>query len=129
MLARGIRQVVAVDRQEPVDVGALKFELAAHLCLLRLLELDPPDAAEKPHQQIEEVDANVGGDATRTRNIAFPRVTVPRTARCDVAQLHLPTFVRCGKKLISKRDERRVRSEERRVGKERRAVWWRGEWT
>src|SRR5690625_7394622 len=106
MLARGIRQVVAVDRQEPVDVGALKFELAAHLCLLRLLELDPPDAAEEPHQQIEEVDANVGSEATRTRNIAIPRATVPRTARREGAQLHLPTVGRAGTKRVRTRDER-----------------------
>jgi hypothetical protein len=38
------------------------------------------NAAEQPDQQIEEMNSNVGGDAAGFVRVAFPGVSVPRSA-------------------------------------------------
>jgi hypothetical protein len=54
---------VVIDAQEPADAGALQFEVAGGAVVLMEVYDILFEVAEDPEQHVEEVHADVGGDA------------------------------------------------------------------
>ena len=100
------RQIVAVGGQEPptsarASRGARPSSPARNVHLARV------DRPEQPQQQVEEMDADVGGDAARALGDALPRHVVPGAARRDVGERHLMPSIR-GRQALLERDHRRM---------------------
>ncbi len=66
------RQVLPIGRQEPTDRRTLELELTGHPFLFGKVNLQRLHAAEQPEQEIEEVNADVGCNATRSFDLALP---------------------------------------------------------
>jgi len=58
------------------------------------VHLHLPRRTEDPRQQVEEMDADVGGDPPRFLHIPFPGIVIPAPARGDIGQLDLVHLVR-----------------------------------
>ena len=100
-------QIVAIDRQKPAHVGALAFEKAGGALGFAQMSLVALDAAEHEAQHVEEMHADIGGNAARFGILALPRRVIPAAARGDVGQIDLVALVAFGKAL-AQRDDRRM---------------------
>jgi len=110
------RQVVGIDGQEPAHVRASEFEVAGGA--FRPVEMDGAVAngTEDPGQHVEEVDANVGGDAAGLLDLTLPTVLVPIAAGCDVGDLDVLEPVGDGLGHLPKRDDAGLPKSAQRMG-------------
>ena len=83
------RKIGRFGREEPAHVGPLELERAGRARRFAQVHLGRADRPEQPQQQIEEMDADVGDDATGSILVALPRHLIPAAARRDVGQRHL----------------------------------------
>ena len=82
------RQVHRFGRQIPADVGIGQHQRARGALGLAQVHRRVLHRPEQPHQQVEEVDADVGDDAAGALVDALPRHVVPAAARRQVGELH-----------------------------------------
>ena len=52
-----------IDGEKPSHVGIRKFDETSRASRLADMNLAPDSRAEEPHQQVEEMDPDVGDDA------------------------------------------------------------------
>src|SRR5689334_10401266 len=53
------RQIADVARQEPTDARTLEVQISRHAVRFSHVDFTRDDVSEQPHQQVEEVDADV----------------------------------------------------------------------
>ena len=70
-------QIVAIDRKKPAYVGAIAFQKAGGTLGLAKMGFVALHAAEYEAQHVEEMDADIGRNATRFGILAFPRCVIP----------------------------------------------------
>jgi hypothetical protein len=80
-------EVVGVDAEEPADVGAVVLEVAGGLVGGAEVEFAVDEVAEDVVEHVEEVDADVGGEAEAAAGVALPALVVPAAAAGDVGEL------------------------------------------
>ena len=83
----GGRQIVEVGGEEPAHPCTGAFEIAGLSARLTQVHLAGFDLAEQPEQQIEEVDADVGGNPSGPLDRSLPRDAVPRATPGDVGEV------------------------------------------
>src|SRR5215510_3287066 len=106
------RNVPRVDRQEPAHPGALVFEIsgcAVHRAVMNHIRLQ---LAEDEAEYVEEVDADVRGDAARLSLVAFPRSVVPQTAGGNVGEVDVVDLAAgLGSNALAKLEDDRVQAQ------------------
>src|SRR5262245_48272864 len=83
-----LRDVLAVDRQEPTHLGASAFEIAGRPLVLAQVHDIAADRPEDERQHVEEMHADIGGDAARLRLVALPRGVIPAAAGGDIGEIN-----------------------------------------
>src|SRR5690348_2545937 len=81
-------QVPSVHRQEPAHPGMLVFKITRRPRFGAMMHDVELQVAEDEMEHVEEMHADVGGDAARLLQIAFPRAQVPMATRSDIRQVH-----------------------------------------
>src|SRR5512133_2130188 len=89
---QGCRKVFEVDAQEPPDAGILKLQITGRLVFRKHMHGALFYTAEDPDQHVEEMDADVGGNASRFGFVSFPRMVVPVPAGSDISEVDVVRF-------------------------------------
>jgi hypothetical protein len=85
---------IVIDAQEPADAGALQLEVAGGAVVLMEVYDILFEVAEDPDQHVEEVHADVGGDAAGFADVSLPGGVVPVAARGQVSKVDIVYLVR-----------------------------------
>ncbi len=89
----GFRNSIVIDAQKPPDPGPFEFE---HTCC-PIVGVQVYDAgfhvSENPVQDVEKVNADVGGDSARFLLTAFPTGVVPVASRRNIGDVDVEYFV------------------------------------
>ena len=109
--ALGLGQVLGVDRQKPAHVGMRELEVPGRTVFAIEVHGAVADVAEDPGEHVEEVHADVGGDAAGLFDVALPTALVPVAAGGDVGDLDLVHALASGLDGLSQRDDAGVQAQ------------------
>ena len=109
LVALRLRDVLVVHRQEPAHPGMLVFQIARCLGVRAVMHDVVLQVAENVVQHVEEMHADVGGDAAGFLQVALPGLKVPMAARGNVGEVHLVLGVfALGTNLVPQGDDGRM---------------------
>ena len=80
------RQILRIYGEVPVHLGMFQVKEAAHALGVGIMYFDCFRLSKQPDQQVEQVNTNVGGNATRFIGITFPGGMVPGAARRHIGE-------------------------------------------
>lgn len=86
-------EIVIINGEKPADFRFFKLQKASHAVGIAEKDLDITHSTKEPLEEVKEMDANIGGNATRFFDIALPGGMVPTAARGDVGEYNI---VLCG---------------------------------
>ena len=85
--AAGLGEIFEAQGKIPADAGSFEIEDADGAIGGSHVDFKAEDRAEDPNQHVEEMDADVGGDAAGFGGVALPGIGVPFAAGGDLGQL------------------------------------------
>ncbi len=82
-------QVIVIHREVPAHTRIFEFDEAGHAFGVIMEDFHLAGRSEEPHQQVEEVDADVGGNPAGFAQVALPGGVIPAATRGDIGQHHI----------------------------------------
>lgn len=73
-------EVIVIHREEPAHTCIFKLDYAGHAFGIIIKDFAILHGSEQPHDQVEEMDADIGGDPAGFILYAFPGGVIPGTA-------------------------------------------------